>query len=530
MMKRFVALSISVLLLCGFVVDPKKTHPYGKYFKDGKSVGNLDNSTNWQEQSGLATPRLAANSDYLWAISDSPANQFQAINISTAANAGVLTLTGATAMVDLEDVESCSIDGTNYLYGMDYGNNGNTANSRGSGIDMRIFRITEPTITGSNISTSSFIEVNAAFPVTNGPTLKDVETTLVDPASCDIYIIPKRNASQQVYKLAYAASYAGTQTLEYQGTLSFAVPSATTNALGATACYTVDGAVSPDGKEVLVKTYDKIYRWPRDPKVQSIWQAIDTETPDEISYVGGGSVSPAKSHPSAEPQGEGLAFDQNGQNLYSTSEYLTTQGSSATQYPMFKYERLANKAPTTYTFQEGVSSYAGTSDTYIWDTNPTTDNGAATTMVVDTAVGVETDQRKALLKFDISTIPSTCKVTSARLDLYDSTEGQGWKFHRMLVTWTEASTYNSLTAGIDNDGTDAAVAIDNQNGINLDTITGSVRHNMALDTVQGWVNGTYSNYGWLIEQISSATGDGVQFDSSEGATSGRRPLLTVQCQ
>lgn len=529
-MKRIISIFTAWFFVCGFILAPQQTHPYGKYFKDGVSVGNLENSSNWQEMSGLTNPRLAANSAYLWVNADSPSNIIAAISKSNGSNQGVLTLTGATAMVDLEDIESCSVNGTNYLYGMDYGNNGNSANSRGSGIDMRIFRIVEPTITGGNQSTSSFIEINVAFPAVDGPALRDTEATLVDPQTCDIYMIPKRNATQQVYRLNYAESYSGTQTLTYMGTMSFAVPSVTTSALGATACYLVDAAISPNGKEILIKNYDNIYRFPRDPATQTIYQAIDTETPEEISYVGGGSVSPRKSHPSQEPQGEGISFDYDGKDLYSTSEYLTTEGSSATQYPLFKYERLANKAPTTYTFQEGVSSYAGTSDTYIWDTNPTTNNGSATSMVVDTATGVETDQRKSLLKFDISTIPSTCKVVSARLDLYINTEGQGFKFHRMLVDWTESSTYNSLTGGVDNDGTDAAVEIDNQNGINLDTITGSVRNNMSVDTVQGWVNGTYSNYGWLIEQINSATGDGVQFDTSEGATSGRRPLLTVKCQ
>lgn len=70
-------------------------------------------------------------------------------------------------MVDLEDITSCKISGVNYLYGMDMGNNPNTANSRGTGIDMRIFRIVEPTITGSNISTANFIEINCAFPGVN---------------------------------------------------------------------------------------------------------------------------------------------------------------------------------------------------------------------------------------------------------------------------------------------------------------------------------------------------------------------------
>lgn len=528
-------LSVALDLHAGVMLNPRASHPYGQYFKDGVSVGNMDNSTNWQEQSGLSTPYSATNAAYLFTISDAPANQLQAINISNAANAGVITLTGATAMVDLEDIEGCKRDGVAYQYLMDFGNNGNTVNSRGSGIDMRIFRVQEPTITGSNFSTSSFIEINVAFPGVNGPTLRDAETTFVDPATCDIYVLPKRNASQQVYMLAFADTYSGTQTLVYQGALAFAVPSVTTQALGATACYTVDGAVSPDGKEVLAKTYDKVYRWRRDPQSQTIWQAIDTETPDEVTaYVGGGSVSPRKSHPMAEPQGEGLAFDYSGLDLYGNSEYLASEGSSATQYPFFKYERVANKAPTTYTFQQGVSpdgSYSGNTTTYIWGTNPATDRSGETSYVVDITVGNATDDRRGLIKMDYSTVPTTCKLISAKRWQWIAAEGQGWAAYRMLVPWDGTSTYNSLSGGVTNDGVEATAAASWRSGVNLDTIVNiTERENMLLSDVQDMIKNPSTNYGHLYMNTDTATGDGVQFDSKSGATASRRPQDILQCQ
>lgn len=510
-------------ILNSFAMFPPLPH-----WTDGASIGNLENSANWQEMSGLATPRLSVNAPYMWAISDSPANMICCVNKATAANTGVLTLTGATAMVDLEDMESAIVSGTAYLYGMDFGNNPNSANSRGTGIDIRIFRIVEPTITGSNQSTSNFIEINCAFPAVNAPTHKDCEASIVDDDG-KIYIITKRDATQKVYSLAHQTSYSGTQALVYEGAMT-SLPASRTVALTTTDCYAVDAAMSPNGRDILVKNYSNIYYFPR-LVGETVIQALQKSLVVVPAYVGGGSTSPKASHPNAEPQGEGIAFDYEGKDFYSTSEYLSAEGSSATQYPMFKYTRLG-KVPTTISFQDGVSptaGYAGTLDTYIWDTSPTTNRGTETTFVVDTAVGVETDQRKGLLKFDISTIPVGSTVVGAYLDLWISAEGQGFKMHRMLISWDESSTYNSLSGGVDNDGVDAAVAIDAQNAINLDTIVSvTLKTNLALSTIQGWVNDPSTNYGWLLEQISSATGDGLQFDSRQSITASRRPKLTIR--
>ncbi|MEN9649387.1 MAG: hypothetical protein RL094_354 [Candidatus Parcubacteria bacterium] len=505
--------------------------PIVSYWADGLSVGNMDSSTNWQEQSGLATPHLAANSNYLWSVSDSPANQIQAINTTNAANLGILTLTGQTAMVDLEDIECASVGGTNYCYAMDFGNNGNTANSRGSGIDMRIFRFVEPTITGSNISTSNFIEINVAFPGVNGPTLRDAEATIADPDTGDLYIIPKRNATQQVYRLAFAdQNTSGTKTLEYMGNMT-SLPSATTVALGATPCYAVDAAISPDGREIFVKNYNTTYIFPRDKATQTIFQALQQSLTAVDGYVGGGSVSPKKSHPMAEPQGEGITFDYAGTNYYSNSEYVATEGSASNAYPLFKYSRLTG-TPTTVAFQDGVlptAGYIGTVTTYIWGTSSTTDRSAEATYVVDTTVGNATDDRRGLIKFDLSSIPTNATVVGATLEQWISAEGQGWKVYRMLVPWTGTSTYNSLVGGVTNDGVEASSIESYHNGVNLDTIVNvSVRDNMLVSDIQNMVTTPSTNYGWLVKGLDEATGDGVQFDGKAGATSTRRPKLTIR--
>lgn len=503
------------------------------YWFDGLSVGNFDNSTDWQELSGIASANLAGNENYLWIISDAPANMLAAILKSNASNQGVWTLQTPPTYVDWEDIDSATVAGVSYLYIFDFGNNGSGADSRGTGIDMRIFRAIEPTITGSNsqITSGNYIQIDAAFPAGNPPVSRDTETAFVEWDTGKIWIIIKRDASQLVYSLPHAASYSGTQTLTYEGIMT-AIPSSTTQPLGATLTYAVDGAMNPAGTEILIKNYDKLYYFPRNKATQTVMQALQQSLVEVPSYVGGGHDSPYKSHPNAEPQGEGITYTKDGRDLYSNSEYLSGEGSTAARYPLFKYTR-ATKVPTTTIFQDGLTvagaTYAGTSSTTIWDTNPNTNYGNDATNVLDKAIGVETDQRKTLLKFDLSAIPTTATVIGCKLESWIAAEGQGWTWYRMLVTWDESSTYNSLTGGVNDDGVEASTTESSRNGVNLDTILNvTVRDNLLVSDCQAMVSNPSTNYGWLGESTDITGGDGVQFDSEESVTAGRRPKLTIR--
>lgn len=510
------------------LVHPVLSHSRGPYFRDGVSVGNLPSTTNWQELSGIATPTRPENAAYLWVVSDSPANMLACVSASNASNKGVWTLQGVSisAPSDWEDVATARVDGVPYLYVADFGDNGNARAT------FNVHRCVEPVITQSDgtIPSGDIQTIVCAWPGGgSAPTHKDAECLIVDPDTGDMYFITKREAIPGVYRLAHAASYSGTQTLAYLGKM-WDVPDITTVPLGATACNVVAGTISRDGREIMVKNYDAIYYFARPDKAVSIYTAL-TQTPVQVAYVGGGSVSPKKSHPQAEPQGEGLAFGYGDQDYYTCSEYISTEGSTASRFPLFKYERVSKDA-TTVAFQDGVSptaGYAGTLDTYIWGTSPTTARGTETTIVLDITVGTATDDRRALLKFDLSSIPSTAVIIGARLDLWISAEGQGWAWYRVLVPWDENSTYNSLSGGISNDGVKASATESTRNGVNLDTITGiSVRDNMLVADVQDMVRNPSANYGWLGLNTDATTGDGVQFDSRQSVTSARRPKLTIR--
>lgn len=201
----------------------------------------------------------------------------------------------------------------------------------------------------------------------------------------------------------------------------------------------------------------------------------------------------------------------------------------------------------TYTFQEGFNGYAKTVDTFVDSSTPTQQNENAVSLVLDN--DTLTRDRVVLMRFENITgtlpgqIPPGSIVESGTLTLYVNTEGQEIGLHRMTGTWAEHWNWNSFSPALTNlqgvpNAAHAKTTADinrrtKDDGTALDTYVGgitlrSTESGTAVamrDTIQAWVNGT-ANYGWLV--TSHAEADGLQIDSSEGATATRRPLLTVK--
>jgi hypothetical protein len=487
------------------------------YWADGVSIGNRPTSTNWQENSGVASSRLAANgageNGHLWHISDSPANRFMAQRISDGAGRGEWTLTGAT-ISDIEDIASATIDGTEYLYLADFGDN---ANARST---INIFRVIEPTITGSDSATDQYEQIVCQYPAGSVPSHKDAEALLVDPDTGDLYIVTKRITPARCYRLAHQASYTGTQTLEYLGEI-WTGPF-TDDATGpSTGGYFVGGSISDDGKLVVLKNYQDVFVFVREDKqTTSIYEAMTAAPLVMEGYVGGERPS---SHPNNEPKGEGVCFLANG-DLITTSEYNATFGSSASAYPTFRYSRLAD-VPAQVSLQDGIDGYAGTADTYVWSLTTEQGNakGTETTFVADYNSG--TDERYSLLKFDLSSIPSNATIVGCDLYLYIDVEGQFFELRKMYQAWDESSTYTSLGGLPAFDDVDAASVADARHG-NYDTIAGTVQIKVPVATVQDWVDGSVTNQGWVVYGTTNA--DGLQFRSRQHATAADRPKLVVR--
>lgn len=405
------------------------------WFWGGVKVGNMDSSH--VEISGMTQGRRAENKGYLWAIEDGANPHLIAVNASTAASAGVWTPTGIT-VVDVEDVDGAIVGGQPYIYLFDTGDNGNVHST------FTVVRYKEPVITGSDgsFAAGDRIQITCKFPAGNMPSHKDLEAAFADPSNGDLYFITKRITPVLLYKLAHAATYTGTQTLTYLGQLT---NDAAFNTISTTPTgnngYVTGACISPNGTEILVCSYLNNWRFSRNKNTQTILQALQ-QTPTALESVVGSGDGAEATQQNSLPQQESICFDPSGINFYTCSELVANSGGSASHYPLYKFRR-AEKQPTTYSFQEGVSSYSGTTDTYLNSTNPTTDNGAGISMVVDydySAYPTVSRTRQGLLRFDVSSIPSTDTVISAYVDVYINTEGLGFSFHKCLVTWSEAST------------------------------------------------------------------------------------------
>ncbi|HRE50491.1 MAG TPA: phosphatase PAP2 family protein [Flavitalea sp.] len=234
--------------------------------------GNID------ESSGMADSK--ANPGYLWVVEDS-GNPPQIRTVQHDGSVGrSIPLTGAVNR-DWEDMALARGpgDNKNYLYIADIGDNNQTH------ADYSIYRFEEPLLSAASVD--QFDKITFSYP--DGS--HDAEAILVDGVSKDIYIITKRDAKSGVYRLAYpqqteAANEAVFDlALDYNGVVS--------------------AAQSPDGGEIIVKTYTSLYYYTR---------KAGESIPDVLKR-GGTSIAYQ-----LEPQGEAVAFANNNNGFFTLSE------------------------------------------------------------------------------------------------------------------------------------------------------------------------------------------------------------------
>jgi hypothetical protein len=495
------------------------------FFADGVSIGNRPFTADWQETSGICRSQRGENSGHIWCQSDGAVNKVFALRTSDCAARGEWTLTGATP-TDLEDIASATVGGQPYIYLADMGDNGNARAT------IAIYRVKEPLITGSNgtlAAGTDYETIVCQYPAGDVPSHKDAETLLADPDTGDLYIVTKRITPAKVYRLAHAASYSGTQTLESLGTIW--TPPFAAHYDNANGGYYVGGDISQDGRELLLKNHANVFYFTRNKAIQTIFQALQAAGADVPAYVGGGRPS---SYPNNEPQGEGICWTDPW-HWYTASEAGNPDltGASAANYPVFRYTRLA-KPYTELVLQDGLNGYTGTRDTYIQVTTPSTPHGTEATFVVDLDAA---DERLGLLSFDLSAIPAGATIVGCDLYLVITTEGQDFAVYRCFVPWDENSTYNAVngSAGIPRNGVAASSVEDAVHGApssmaanhGYDGITGTVRIEIPPQTIQEWISGTRPNNGWVLVNVGASL-DGFQFASRQHATQTNHPKLVVR--
>lgn len=190
-----------------------------------------------------------------------------------------------------------------------------------------------------------------------------------------------------------------------------------------------------------------------------------------------------------------------------------------------------------YTFQQGLGGYSGAVDTGIYQGAPTTPLGSATSLSIDLGSSSGVRPSLMLLRFDqifgsgMDQIPLATQVTQATLTLNVVDAGSGARVFDMLQPWDENITWNSSygTPGFPEPGVGAAAtpvttvgADSNAQNVPLGTINLDVTASLL-----GQQNGSLLSYGWALLPWPNAGLNGMDVSTSDAASSGLRPRLTI---
>jgi hypothetical protein len=238
------------------------------------------------EASGLAVSR--SNPNFFWSHNDSGHPNWLFPVPANGVNHGYVALSGAGSR-DYEDIcigpgpES----GINYIYIGDIGDNQAQYNF------IVIYRTPEPDL--SNFDTSSSLSINSQdierfeFEYPDGPV--DSETLMIDPWNGDLYIVTKREYRSILYRAKAPLNSSERTKLEKIAQFPFN--------------WAVAGDISADGKQIAIKTPQRIYYWQREVG-QSIVDALSVQ-PKLLPYI-------------MEPQGESFGWTPDGDGYFTLSE------------------------------------------------------------------------------------------------------------------------------------------------------------------------------------------------------------------
>ncbi|WP_437976531.1 DNRLRE domain-containing protein [Sorangium sp. So ce295] len=193
----------------------------------------------------------------------------------------------------------------------------------------------------------------------------------------------------------------------------------------------------------------------------------------------------------------------------------------------------------TLTFTQGVNGYTGVQDLSISSLNYSSSNPVGTVYKTNDVLLADTRRytMKALIRFDVSQIPTTATVTAAKLDVtFESWVGpQALNGNFMKTPWSYGSaTLGFTSGGAGSNWTAPGIGSGDVQGptfqfLNIDD-SGYQRRSIALDpgSVQRWVRSSAANQGLVL--ANTATGKDLRICSSEVANVARRPTLSVTFQ
>lgn len=181
-------------------------------------------------------------------------------------------------------------------------------------------------------------------------------------------------------------------------------------------------------------------------------------------------------------------------------------------------------------FQEGVSSYTGSTDATIRQASAGTNYGAATTCEADGDDGSGVD-KSCLLRWALTGLPTDAVITSASITLQvTNTSPNTYNLYAVSKSWNEGQvSWNNAASGSAWSTAGALGASDRGAIVGTISATSTGLKTITLNAagiamVQDWANGSANN-GVII--ASTTNTDGIDFASSEVATASQRPKLSI---
>ncbi len=196
--------------------------------------------------------------------------------------------TGSLGVKDCEDISlgKGPDSSADYIYVGDIGDN----NGR---IDhITVYRIKEPAPDSTLAKQVDAQPLFIRYP--DGP--RDAETLMVDPIDKLLYIVSKREDSVHIYSTPLLFKANDTVTLTMNAHIYLG---------GGRASWITAGNISPNGDQIILKHYRKIFYWRRTPG-QSVWKTMQQQ-PMLLFYF-------------IEKQGEAVCFSPDGKGYYTVSE------------------------------------------------------------------------------------------------------------------------------------------------------------------------------------------------------------------
>jgi hypothetical protein len=197
----------------------------------------------------------------------------------------------------------------------------------------------------------------------------------------------------------------------------------------------------------------------------------------------------------------------------STYTHTPTHTSTSTATPTHTRTTTATSTATDSTCPVNPISLTAVQDSWIDETKKDQNYGTDVVLIVHPTAGFD---RRALVQFDLSSIPSDCSITSATLVINQilSSDQVVINIFRVTQAWNEMSvTWNSAP------GYYAAI-VTSYNGNVLTPLQRSID---ITDLTTGWYSNSYNNYGILM---GASTGNGrIELESRE---SSNPPVLRIE--